>query len=103
MKDVKEEMMIYDLLPQVVRGNLSVNVNPYCNSITFINQGNSFAVINNTFRVYPGTIGTNSGETFSLGGNRGEIFRGRIDVAFDIAGGTNILIILQKVYIPEQK
>ncbi len=68
----------------------------FCNGMTFINRGNTIAVIQGD--------PLNPGESKSIGGNRGEIYKGRIDLNFQLPAivppvPANLLIVTQKFYV----
>lgn len=90
--------MKYNVIITTIQQSAAVVVEDQCNGVTFINQGSIPARINGVI-LYPGTPGTNSGESLTFGGNTGEIFSGRIDVSFDILLG-GLVQVLQKIYLP---
>jgi hypothetical protein len=94
-----EKILLYNFLYTTYTINCGVVVDPLCNAYTVINIGTSIAYVNGV-PLNPGTPGTNNGESISQGGNRAEIFRGRIDIAFDGAKGK--IVIIQKIYLPNQ-
>ena len=97
---MEEKLLPYNMLPTTTNKNGSITIEPRCNSITLINYGSSTVVINGVLTLYPGTPGTNSGESISYGGNRAELFKGNIDVAFSSTVlANNRLLIIQKVYV----
>lgn len=98
---MQETTLNYSWVPITVKKNSQPALNLNCNSITLINYGTSTVRINDAIILYPGVPGTRSGESISIGGNRLEIFKGVIDVAFNsVVPGANLLVILQKIYIP---
>lgn len=69
-----------------------------CNSLSFTNVGDTSVTVNNKV-LYPGTIGSILGDSFSIGGNQGEIVsEKRVTISFG-AGANPILEIVQKVYV----
>lgn len=103
MQDLKSIMVVYNILPITLKQNKTgVSINSNCNSITIINYGTTIITVNGVITLYPGTPGTNSGESISLGGNIGEVYKGRLDIAFSALAGNNCLI-LQKIYDPNFK
>lgn len=91
----KNELLIYNIIPTVYRKNAAVIIQEMCNSVILINQGTTIATVNGVV-LNPGTAGVNNGESFTFGGNVGEIFKGRIDINFP-SGAGNVLSI-QKIY-----
>lgn len=77
--------------------NSPIVIDERCNAFTIINVGTTIAFYNG-IPLNPGTPGTNNGESVSLGGHEGEIFRGRIDVSFVTASGN--VVVIQKIYLP---
>jgi hypothetical protein len=63
---------------------------PYCNGFLVFNAGASILVANG--------IPIPVGGTVTFGGNRGEIFKGRLQVAF-VPPGVNNCIVVQKFYL----
>ena len=47
-----------------------------------------------------GTPGTSNGDSYSIGGNKGEIFYGRLDISFP--NGPGSCVIIQKIYLPDE-
>jgi hypothetical protein len=89
----------YNIIQRTVKINSPIVIEQYCNSITIINIGITIAEVN-YIPLNPGTPGVNNGESVAIGGNIGEIFNGRIDIAFP-AGGVGSVIVIQKVYLPQ--
>lgn len=70
-----------------------------CNGFTAVNTGDTIATVNDQV-LYPGTIGTNVGDSMTVGGNAGEIFIGVITIIFVVPVGANPQVsINQKFYI----
>lgn len=100
MASVNKEIILYfNFIYTTIKSNGSVVVEQLCNSYTVINLGTTIAIVNGV-PLNPGTPGTNNGESISQGGNKGEIFKGRIDIGF-ISGSGNVVVI-QKIYLPNQ-
>lgn len=74
-----------------------VEVDPQCNSLNFINTGATLATVNG-IPINPGIAGVSNGESFSIGGNQDEIFKGRIDI--DFPNGAGSVTVVQKYYLP---
>jgi hypothetical protein len=68
-----------------------------CNGFTAVNVGDDLVTVNG-FPLYPGTPGTNIGDSISFGGNAGEIYLGTIDVVFANVGVLPQVAISQKYY-----
>lgn len=98
---LKDDELAFSIVPTTIRqSKFGVSLQRYVNSITIINYGASIVTVNSTIILYPGTVGSAVGDSISFGGNKGEIFKGTIDIAFNLAVGNNCLI-LQKIYFPE--
>jgi hypothetical protein len=94
----EDRILYYNITPVQYLVNSSIVVDPNCNSVTVINIGATIMTVNN-IPLNPGTPGINNGESFTFGGNRAEVFSGRIDISF--TGGAGSCIVIQKIYIPE--
>lgn len=79
-----------------VTQNQPVDVDRRCNGFTAINTGTTLAILNG-IPLNAGVPGTSNGDSITIGGNKGELFRGRIDVAF--TGGVGSVLIIQKFYL----
>lgn len=77
--------------------NQKVEVDKNCNGFSVVNIG-AVAMTVNEIPLAPPVAPALLGEATQFGGNRGEIFIGRIDIAFAGAGGR--CIVIQKVYEP---
>lgn len=76
-----------------------VDVMPKCNGYTFTNLGDAIAFVNDMV-VYPSsTPATALGDSRSVGGNEGEVYKGILRVRFDVAGANPKLEIVQKFYL----
>lgn len=97
MDKLKEKILYYDFIPTTYRLNTSVVFKEWCNGWEVVNLGTTVATVNNR-PLYPGVPGTVLGDSFSLGGNKGEVFKGRVDIAFP-GGAGGIVLFTQKVYV----
>jgi len=79
-----------------------VDVVKLCNGFTATNVGGAIVRVNEAI-LYPGTIGTNLGDSRTFGGNEGEIYVGTIRVSFDPAGPNPAVEIIQKFYVEEEQ
>lgn len=86
----------YNVVSQQYSQNGNVPLDSHCNGWTAINIGTTVVEVNG-IPLNPGTPGTNNGESFTVGGNKGEIFNGRISLNF--TGGTGNVLIIQKYYV----
>ena len=68
-----------------------------CNGFTVTNIGTTIIRVNGRI-LYPGVPGTSIGDSVSIGGNRGEIYTGNINIQFE-AGVTPLALVEQKFYI----
>lgn len=92
-----EDTLYYDFSVTPYKRNSKVVIDTYCNSATIVNIGTTLMLVNG-IPLNPGTPGTNNGETYLFGGNRAEIFKGRIDISFPAAGIGSCLVV-QKYYV----
>lgn len=98
MQQQTERLLFYNITPVEYLRNASIVVDALCNGATVINTG-ATVLRANGIPLNPAIPGVRNGESFTFGGNRGEIFAGRIDLAFVTGIGSAFLI--QKIYIPE--
>jgi hypothetical protein len=96
-----EKKLIYNNVYRPVNNNASIVIEQNCNSITIINIGATQALVDTVIPLNAGVPGTNNGESISFGGNRLEIFSGRLDISFPAGAGGNVVVI-QKIYLPGQ-
>lgn len=68
-----------------------------CNEMTFVNQGASTVVINQVFRLYPGTPGSVQGDSITFDGKPGEIDVTIYEISFE-GGGANNCVVFRKNY-----
>ena len=93
------EFIIYnttDAIPYTAGGTIKRVDN--CNGFIAVNTGGDVAYINGQV-IYPGVPGTSSGESVSIGGNLGEIYKGYINLKFAGTGSNPEVTIKQKFYI----
>jgi len=67
-----------------------------CNCITVTNLGNAIAYFNGMI-LHPGTVGSTLGDSRTIGGNEGEIYKGELVISFD-SGSTPKVEVIQKYY-----
>jgi hypothetical protein len=91
----KESMTSFNWASINVLENRPVEVDPKCNALTFINIGATLAIVNGV-PLNPTLVPGANGESFSIPGNYGEFFNGRIDVSFQTGAGN--LLVIQKYY-----
>jgi hypothetical protein len=85
-----EKLLQYNLSTQVYSGAEEIPTMDFCNGFTVRNIGTANVV------VMGDTLAPN--ESKAIGGNRGEIFVGRIDLHFTGAG-TTLALVTQKYYM----
>jgi len=92
------KFVLYNFTTTIITVSNWYNVLPLCNGFTVTNIGNTIVMVNDQI-FYPGTPGTNLGDSRSFGGNQGEVYRGVIKVAFQQPLGNNPAIeLVQKTY-----
>lgn len=89
----------YTTIAQEFTGNQDVTVDTRCNQWTVINRSTLAVRVNGMPLNPPPAVGL-SGESFSVGGNAGEIYTGRIQIVFDPAETAPSVVIVQKIYLP---
>lgn len=90
------ELIEYDHVYQFVNASRQLTVDRRCNSWYIVNTGTTIITVNGV-QLHPGVAGVSNGEVFVSGGNRGEIFRGRIDVVLPNNIGQATFV--QKIYV----
>src|ERR1700684_1395392 len=91
----QERVLFYNISTDTYQGNVSITPDRNLNGFT----------IKNTAPVGGNTVFLNGdplvpGESKTVGGNRGEIYRGRIDITFlNPAVGPSSVVITQKFYV----
>jgi len=81
----------------------NVEVQQNCNGVSIRNIGNTTAVINGV-QILPAPAPGLSGESYSFGGNLGEIYTGRLQLRFLLPIGTNPNVeIIQKFYVYDER
>lgn len=92
------KLIQFNWFVNITRQSEQVEVLEFCNSISFTNTGDAIATVNGKL-LYPGTIGTILGDSFTIGGNAGEILKERrINISFQ-AGANPAVEVIQKIYI----
>jgi hypothetical protein len=87
---VIEKLLQYNISVQIYDGSTEIPVMDFCNGFTVRNIGTASLVVNGD------VLAMN--ETKAVGGNRGEIYVGRIDLNFQGAG-TQMALVTQKYYM----
>lgn len=88
----------YNFTVQIIQRSGWYNVELFCNGFTVTNIGDTIVLVNDQI-FYPGTPGTNLGDSRTYGGNEGEIYKGVIKVAFQTPLGVIPQIeLVQKIY-----
>lgn len=88
----------YNMTQQQYAKLESVNIDKQCNGVTVLNAGTTYVTWNG--------IPLAPGQSMTVGGNEGEIFIGRVDIAFFTqtpapAIITNSAWVIQKFYVGE--
>lgn len=92
-----EDTLFYNIIVYTYSENAHVQIDELCNGLTVVNTGTVNMNVNGV-PLAPPPAGSLLGEAQTFGGNRREIFKGRIDVAFVAAVGAQCIVI-QKCYI----
>ncbi len=89
----------YDLIPQNYDASGWFDIPKNCNGFVVTNIGNTFVQVNDQI-FYPGVPGTSLGDSRSYGGNKDEVYVGKLKVSFALPLGTvpNIEVVY-KIYI----
>lgn len=95
-----DKTLFYDIVNSIYNANAKVQIDQYCNGVTIVNTGATVLTVNGISLAAP-IAPALVGESVSFGGNRNEIFYGRIDIAF-AAGAGSRCVVQQKVYVKFQ-
>lgn len=87
----------YNFSGQQYSQNQNITLDENCNGITVINNGATAAFLNE-IPLNAGVPGTNNGESLTIGGNKGEVLKGRVSIRFAAGVGSSVIVI-QKFYI----
>lgn len=93
---MKFQDTLYNFNGQVYSQNGLVTLDLTCNGINFVNIGDTVAEVNG-IPLSPPAAGERVGDSYSVGGNRGEILQGRIMINFATNAGR--LLVVQKYYL----
>lgn len=93
---MKFQDTLYNFNGQEYTANAIVDLDMLCNGLNVINIGTTVATINGV-PLSPPAVGESVGDSYSIGGNRGEVLNGRVQISF--AGGTGKVIVVQKFYL----
>lgn len=91
-----DQTLFYNTINATYRSNAKVEVDRYCNGFTVVNTGATVMQVNGV-PLSPAVAPNSLGESVTFGGNRNEIYYGRIDIQF--AAGVSSCVVIQKVYI----
>lgn len=90
----------YNWFTNTYDSSQQISILENCNSLSITNTGDDTVIINGTKILYPGTVGTSLGDSFTIGGNQGEVLdEKRITIAFAGVGVAPKVSIDQKVYV----
>lgn len=92
-----QKILYYDTQIFTVLNSSSVIFGDYCNGFTVINIGATQAEWNH-IPLAPPVAPALLGESITIGGNVGELFKGRIDISFP--SGSGIVKVIVKKYLP---
>lgn len=91
MCDNSEDFLYYNTEVQVYSVSTKIIIDRFCNGITILNNGTNNCVFDGETIV--------PGQSKAISGNRKEIFIGRKDLEFPVAGAGNLAVITQKFYV----
>lgn len=94
-----EKILYWNTLEKVVRKNGDITIDKYCNGVEIVNIGADVVTVNQR-PLNPPAAGEVLGDSYTKGGNRAEIFVGRITLAFQTVVNPAVLV-TQKVYLPD--
>ena len=85
----------FNFSAQTYSQNGILDIDQYCNGINILNTGTSVCTVNGIPLAPPSGTQT-VGDSYTMGGNRGEILKGRVTITF--TGGTGQAVVVQKFY-----
>ena len=94
-----EKTLFFNIINSTYQTNTKVEVDRLCNGFTVVNIGATNMIVNGVPLAAP-VAPQLLGESVSFGGNRNEIFYGRIDIAF--TGAVGNCIVTQKIYLDKK-
>ena len=92
----------YNVIVQNFYAADEVEVTPLCNGFSARNLGDTTAFVNGV-RLLPSLVAGQTGEVMEIGGNLGELYKGRIQLMFTGAGIAPQIEIIQKFYINDPR
>lgn len=96
-------LMPYNAITGTYTQDTEVEVQNFCNGYVARNTGDTIVFVNGV-RLLPAPGVGLSGESISVGGNLGEIYKGRIQVRFNAPlGAAPTVEITQKFYLTEKR
>jgi len=98
----KIQSIAYNVIVQNFYSSDEVEVTGLCNGFTARNIGDTTAFINGV-RLLPSLVAGQTGEVMQIGGNLGELYKGRIQLSFLGAGVAPNIEITQKFYINDPR
>lgn len=89
----------FDTITQTYNASGKISVVRNCNGITVTNLGDEAVTVDDRI-LYPGTPGSILGDSYTIGGNGGEIYNKRILNIYFAGGGVNPKVeVTQKYYV----
>lgn len=85
----------YNFNGQEITQNSLIDLDPLCNGLNIINIGSSVANVNGV-PLQPPAAGESVGDSYTIGGNKGEILQGRVNISF--TGAVGKVVVVQKFY-----
>lgn len=95
----RSDLLRWEMVPNTLKTSGWYDIPRNCNGFMVTNTGDVIVEVNDQI-LYPGTIGTSLGDSKSFGGNYGEVYVGKLKVAFaNPTGGVQpSLEVVFKVY-----
>src|SRR5262245_24856278 len=95
----RQALLRWDMMVTTLKASGWFDIPRNCNGFMVTNTGDVIVQVNDQL-LYPGTIGTSLGDSKSFGGNYGEVYVGKLKLAFanPTAGVQPAVEVVYKVY-----
>jgi hypothetical protein len=99
MEKLNTNLIAYNITYNRYSSSQEIPREELCNGFTIINIGDTIATINGKILFPSTTPATDQGDSFSVGGNAGEIYKGQLNLSFAVGGANPLVEVIQKFYV----